>query len=52
MDSPCRFGHIAALLTIEFEHALVSEAWGCILPRQAMPNEDTWFTYMAVVASQ
>ena len=32
-------------LSIEFEEALVTEAKGRILPREAMPNEDTRFTY-------
>ena len=58
-DSPRRFVQLEALLStedpevaaalrslsIEFEDALVSEAWGRIVPRQAMPNEDTRFTY-------
>jgi hypothetical protein len=32
-------------LSIEFEDALVQEARGRVLPRQAKPNEDTRFTY-------
>jgi len=66
LDSPRRFVQLEAALSIEdpevaaalrslsieFEDVLVNEVWGRILPRQAMPNEDTRFTYTAVVASQ
>ena len=58
-ESPRRFVQLEALLStddpdvapllrslsIEFEEALVTEAKGQIRPRQAMPNEDTRFTY-------
>ena len=58
-ESPRRFVQLEALLStenpqtaptlrslsIEFEDALVTEARGRIRPREALPNEDTRFTY-------
>ena len=59
-DSPRRFVQLELVIStedpevapvvrsveLEFVDALVNEAHGSILPRQAKPNEDTLFTYM------